>query len=129
MSLSFLPKARSSDSFCWKFLTGPIRASRYPSPLTRGTVAVSESISSSASSPAFQDFSPKSAYWHHCLLPVLSVMTFSLSSGVRHFESTGTEDWQEAQTILRQRLQARDENSLNVVRNDRRQLDLLADDN
>jgi len=47
-------------------------------------------------------------------------MTFSLSSGVRHFESTGTEDWQEAQTILRQRLQARDENSLNVVRKGQR---------
>ena len=30
------------------------------------------------------------------------------------------EDWQEAQTILRQRVQARDENSLNVVRKGQR---------
>ena len=34
-------------------------------------------------------------------------MRYCDKSGERHFESTGTEDWQEAQTILGQRLQAR----------------------
>ena len=34
----------------------------------------------------------------------------------RQFESTGTEDWGEAQQRLRQRLQARDENTLTVLR-------------
>jgi integrase len=37
-------------------------------------------------------------------------------SGKRQFESTGTEDWDEAQQKLRQRLQARDENTLSVLR-------------
>ena len=36
--------------------------------------------------------------------------------GTRRLESTGTIDWQEAQTRLRERLQARDENVLAVVR-------------
>jgi integrase len=37
-------------------------------------------------------------------------------SGKRQFESTGTEDWAEAHQRLRQRLQARDENTLSVLR-------------
>ena len=37
-------------------------------------------------------------------------------SGQRRRESTNTEDWQEAQRKLRERLQARDENTLEVVR-------------
>ena len=36
--------------------------------------------------------------------------------GSRRLESTGTIDWQEAQTRLRKRLQARDENVLAMVR-------------
>ena len=36
--------------------------------------------------------------------------------GTRRLESTGTSDWQEAQTRLRERLQARDENVLALVR-------------
>lgn len=36
--------------------------------------------------------------------------------GIRRSESTGTEDWQEAQKRLRERLQARDGNVLEVVR-------------
>ena len=38
-------------------------------------------------------------------------------TGKRHRESTFTEDWQEACKILRARLQARDSNVLQVVRN------------
>jgi transposase-like protein len=37
-------------------------------------------------------------------------------SGVRRAESSFTKDWQEAQTILRERLQARDNNVLDVIR-------------
>ena len=37
-------------------------------------------------------------------------------SGDRHLESTGTEDWDEAQRRLRERLQARDNRTLEVVR-------------
>jgi integrase len=37
-------------------------------------------------------------------------------SGVRRGESTFTKDWQEAQTILRERLHARDNNVLDVIR-------------
>ena len=47
-------------------------------------------------------------------------MRYADKSGQRQFESTGTEDWQEAQAVLRQRLQARDENSLSVVRKGQR---------
>jgi len=36
--------------------------------------------------------------------------------GKRHQESTFSEDWQEAQKRLRERLQARDQNTLVVVR-------------
>ena len=37
-------------------------------------------------------------------------------SGVHRAESSFTKDWQEAQTILRERLQARDNNVLDVIR-------------
>jgi len=37
-------------------------------------------------------------------------------SGARQRESTFTQDWQEAQQLLRERLQARDSNVLDVVR-------------
>src|SRR5688572_24997293 len=37
-------------------------------------------------------------------------------NGKRQFESTGTEDWGEAHQRLRQRLQARDDNTLSVLR-------------
>ncbi len=37
-------------------------------------------------------------------------------NGIRRSESTGTEDWQEAQKRLRERLDARDNNVLEVVR-------------
>ena len=47
-------------------------------------------------------------------------MRYCDKSGKRHFESTGTEDWQEAQSVLRKRLEARDENSLSVVRKGQR---------
>src|SRR5579862_7810010 len=47
-------------------------------------------------------------------------MRYRDKSGKRQLESTGTEDWQEAQSILRQRLQARDENSLSIVRKGQR---------
>lgn len=40
-------------------------------------------------------------------------------SGARHLESTGTEDWSEAQRRLRERLQARDNRTLEVVRKGR----------
>src|SRR5207248_4546859 len=47
-------------------------------------------------------------------------MRYTDKSGKRQMESTGTEDWQEAQTTLRQRLQARDDNSLSLVRKGQR---------
>jgi hypothetical protein len=37
-------------------------------------------------------------------------------SGARRRESTFTQDWQEAQRLLRERLQARDNNALDVIR-------------
>ena len=37
-------------------------------------------------------------------------------SGARRRESTFTQDWQEAQRLLRERLQARDSNALDVIR-------------
>src|SRR4051812_19429676 len=37
-------------------------------------------------------------------------------TGVRRMESTGTEDWDEAQRVLRQRLQSRDNNTLDSTR-------------
>jgi hypothetical protein len=37
-------------------------------------------------------------------------------SGVRRLETTNTEDWDEAQRRLRERLQARDNRTLEVVR-------------
>ena len=37
-------------------------------------------------------------------------------SGARQRESTFTQDWQEAQQLLRERLQARDSNVLDVLR-------------
>ena len=37
-------------------------------------------------------------------------------AGIRREEPTGTADWKEAQTKLRERLQARDENVLEIVR-------------
>ncbi len=43
-------------------------------------------------------------------------MRYRDRDGTRRLESTGTADWQEAQTRLRQRLQARDENVLSLVR-------------
>ena len=43
-------------------------------------------------------------------------MRYRDRDGTRHLESTETTDWQEAQTRLRERLQARDENVLAVVR-------------
>ena len=43
-------------------------------------------------------------------------MRYRDRDGTRRLESTGTTDWQEAQTRLRERLQARDENVLAVVR-------------
>jgi integrase len=43
-------------------------------------------------------------------------MRYRDRSGCRHFESTHTEDWQEAQRQLRERLQARDNNTLHIVR-------------
>jgi len=43
-------------------------------------------------------------------------MRYRDSSGTRHLESTGTEDWNEAQRRLRERLQARDNRTLEVVR-------------
>jgi hypothetical protein len=38
------------------------------------------------------------------------------SAGRRRLESTHTEDWQEAQRQLRERLQARDNNTLHIIR-------------
>ncbi|MBV8709575.1 MAG: tyrosine-type recombinase/integrase [Acidobacteriaceae bacterium] len=43
-------------------------------------------------------------------------MRYRDRDGRRKLESTHTEDWQEAQRALRERLQARDENTLEVVR-------------
>jgi len=43
-------------------------------------------------------------------------MRYRDSSGVRRLESTNTEDWDEAQRRLRERLQARDNRTLEVVR-------------
>jgi integrase len=43
-------------------------------------------------------------------------MRYRDKSGRRHLESTGTEDWDEAQCKLRERLQARDNRTLEVVR-------------
>ena len=43
-------------------------------------------------------------------------MRYRDRDGTRRLESTGTIDWQEAQTRLRERLQARDENVLALVR-------------
>src|ERR1700676_2616036 len=43
-------------------------------------------------------------------------MRYCDRSGQRHRESTLTEDWQEAQKRLRERLLARDDNVLEVVR-------------
>jgi len=49
-------------------------------------------------------------------------MRYSDKSGARHSESTGKEDWQEAQSVLRKRLEARDQNILEVVRKGERLL-------
>ena len=43
-------------------------------------------------------------------------MRYRDKSGSRRLESTQTEDWQEAQRQLRERLQARDNNTLDIVR-------------
>jgi len=43
-------------------------------------------------------------------------MQYRDKAGVRQRESTGTEDWDEAQRILRERLQARDNNTLPALR-------------
>jgi excisionase family DNA binding protein len=43
-------------------------------------------------------------------------MRYRDTSGVRHLESTGTEDWNEAQRRLCERLQVRDDRTLEVVR-------------
>ncbi len=43
-------------------------------------------------------------------------MRYRDASGSRRLESTGTEDWDEAQRRLRERLQARDNRTLEVVR-------------
>ena len=43
-------------------------------------------------------------------------MLYRDRSGCRRLESTHTEDWQEAQRQLRERLQARDNNTLHIVR-------------
>jgi hypothetical protein len=43
-------------------------------------------------------------------------MQYRDKSGQRQRESTGTEDWNEAQRVLRERLQARDNNTLPSVR-------------
>jgi integrase len=43
-------------------------------------------------------------------------MRYREKSGRRRLESTQTEDWQEAQRQLRERLQARDNNTLDIVR-------------
>ena len=43
-------------------------------------------------------------------------MRFRDRNGVRRRESTWTEDWNEAQRKLRERLQARDDNILDIVK-------------
>jgi integrase len=43
-------------------------------------------------------------------------MRYRDNDGVRHRESTRTEDWEEAQRLLRERLQARDSNALPALR-------------
>jgi integrase len=43
-------------------------------------------------------------------------MRYRDRDGKRRLESTGTEDWHEANRVLRDRLQARDNNSLDIVR-------------
>ena len=43
-------------------------------------------------------------------------MRYRDRSGCRRLESTHTEDWQEAQRQLRERLQSRDNNTLHIVR-------------
>jgi hypothetical protein len=43
-------------------------------------------------------------------------MRYRDSSGSRHLESTNTEDWDEAQRRMRERLHARDDRTLEVVR-------------
>jgi hypothetical protein len=43
-------------------------------------------------------------------------MRYRDASGSRRLESTGTEDWDEAQRRLRERLRARDNRTLEVVR-------------
>ena len=43
-------------------------------------------------------------------------MRYRDRSGIRRQEPTGTANWQEAQRKLRERLQARDENILDIVR-------------
>ena len=43
-------------------------------------------------------------------------MQYRDNDGVRHRESTFTEDWEEAQRLLRERLQARDSNALPALR-------------
>jgi hypothetical protein len=43
-------------------------------------------------------------------------MRYRDNSGCRRLESTRTEDWQEAQRQLRERLEARDNNTLHIVR-------------
>ena len=43
-------------------------------------------------------------------------MRYRDASGGRHLESTGTEDWDEEQRRLRERLLARDNRTLEVVR-------------
>ena len=43
-------------------------------------------------------------------------MRYRDRSGCRRLESTHTEDWQEAQRQLRERLDARDNNTLHIVR-------------
>ena len=42
-------------------------------------------------------------------------MRYRDRDGKRRLESTGTEDWHEANRVLRDRLQARDNNSLDIV--------------
>lgn len=46
-------------------------------------------------------------------------MQYRDKTGERQRESTGTDDWDEAQRILRERLQARDNNSLPSMRRGR----------
>ncbi len=43
-------------------------------------------------------------------------MQYRDKDGIRQRESTGTEDWNEAQQRLRERLQSRDSNTLSLLR-------------